>query len=425
MTHRPTARPPAARTGPTRRGLLGWFAGVAGVGVAGSALAGCSSGPAARGDATTAVSATSSKVDFHGAHQAGIATPAQDRLHFAAFDLLTTDKAAVVAMLRAWSDAAARMSDGRPVDASYDAPVLDPAAAPGDTGEADGLNAARLTITIGFGRSMFTKLGLTDRLPPGLVELPAFPGERLDARRSDGDIAIQACADDPQVAVHAIRNLVRLSRGTASLRWSQLGFGRTSSNSSSQATPRNLFGFKDGTANLRAEDPAAFDRSVWVAPDEAGSPAWMAGGSYLVARRIRMLLEVWDRTSLGEQEQVIGRHRLSGAPLGAAAENDPIRLAALPADSHVRLAHPDTNGGAAMVRRGYSFVDENDSLGRLDAGLFFLAYVRDPRTQFVPIMQKLAQNDAMNEYLSHVGSGLWAVPPGVQPGGYWGSGLFA
>jgi deferrochelatase/peroxidase EfeB len=138
-----------------------------------------------------------------------------------------------------------------------------------------------------------------------------------------------------------------------------------------------------------------------------------------------MLLEVWDRTSLGEQERVVGRHRLSGAPLGSASEHDPVRLAALPADSHVRLAHPDVNSGAAMLRRGYSFVDASDSLGRLDAGLFFLAYVRDPRTQFVPVMSRLARNDAMNEYLSHVGSGLWAVPPGARPGGYLGEGLFA
>jgi deferrochelatase/peroxidase EfeB len=428
MTAERTGREKSTSTGPSRRGLLGWFAGVAGAGAVGAGLAGCSSGSgsgSSGSNGAAAAAVTPTKVDFHGAHQAGIATPAQDRLHFATFDLLTTDKPAVVAMLQAWADAAARMTEGHPVDASYEAAVLDPAAPPGDTGEADGLDAGRLTITIGFGRSMFAKLGLTDKMPPALAALPAFPGERLDAARSDGDIAVQACADDPQVAVHAIRNLVRLSRGTASLRWSQLGFGRTSSTSSSQATPRNLFGFKDGTANLRAEDPASFDRSVWVGSDDAGSPPWMAGGSYLVARRIRMLLEVWDRTSLGEQEQTIGRSRLSGAPLGSANENDPIRLAALPATSHVRLAHPDTNNGAAMVRRGYSFVDENDSLGRLDAGLFFLAYVRDPRTQFVPIMQKLAMNDALNEYLTHVGSGLWAVPPGVQPGGYWGEGLFA
>jgi deferrochelatase/peroxidase EfeB len=402
--------------GPTRRGLLGLFAG--------AGLAGCS-GNGTTSSTSAGTTTNTTKVAFHGEHQAGIATPAQDRLHFAAFDLLTTDRAAVVAMLQTWTDAAARMADGHPVDSSYEAPTLDPAAPPGDTGEADGLSPARLTLTVAFGRTFFERLGLDAQMPAALRDLPKFPGERLDPRRSNGDIAVQACADDPQVAVHAIRNLARLARGTASVRWSQLGFGRTSSTSSSQATPRNLLGFKDGTANLRAEDPAAFQRSVWVGADDPDSPGWMSGGSYLVARRIRMLIEVWDRTSLGEQEQVIGRHRLSGAPLGAQAENDPIRLPALPADSHVRLAHPDTNNGAAMLRRGYSFVDESDSLGRLDGGLFFLAFVRDPHRQFVPVMNKLAASDALNEYLSHVGSGLWAVPPGVQPGGYLGQGVFA
>jgi deferrochelatase/peroxidase EfeB len=407
---------------PSRRGLLGLFAGAAGAGIAGAGLAGCSRDGSSASPAAVTVDTT--KVAFHGAHQAGIDTPAQDRLHFAVFDLLTSDKAAVVAMLQAWTDAAARMADGRPVDASYEAPTLDPAAPPGDTGEADGLSPSRLTITVGFGRSFFDRLGLQDKTPTALADLPAFPREQLDPRRSDGDIAVQACADDPQVAVHAIRNLVRLARGTASLRWTQLGFGRTSSTSSSQATPRNLFGFKDGTANLRAEDTAAMANSVWVGPADGGSPAWMQGGSYLVARRIRMLIEVWDRSALSDQEQTIGRQRLSGAPLGGTSEYDPIRLAALPVDSHVRLAHPDTNSGAAMLRRGYSFVDESDSLGRLDAGLFFLAYVRDPQKQFVPIMNRLASSDALNEYTTHVGSGLWAVPPGVQPGGYWGETLF-
>jgi deferrochelatase/peroxidase EfeB len=395
------------------------------VGLAGAGVAGCSSGAESSGQADLVSSSTPTKVEFHGPHQAGIATPAQDRLHFAAFDLLTSDPAAVRRMLQAWTNAGARMAEGRPVDASYEAPVLDENAPPGDTGEADGLEPARLTLTVGFGRSFFERLGLEDRMPAALRDLPAFPADRLDPRRSNGDIAVQACADDPQVAVHAIRNFARLARGTAGVRWSQLGFGRTSSTSSGQATPRNLFGFKDGTANLRAEDPAAFDRSVWVGADDPDSPAWMAGGSYLVARRIRMHIEVWDRTSLGEQEQVIGRHRLSGAPLGGKAENDPLRVPALPVDSHVRLAHPETNGGAEMLRRGYSFVDESDSLGRLDAGLFFLAFVRDPHRQFVPVQQRLAENDTLNEYISHVGSGLWAVPPGVPRGGFLGEGLFA
>jgi len=194
------------------------------------------------------------------------------------------------------------------------------------------------------------------------------------------------------VAVHAVRNLVRLGFGVVSVRWSQLGFGRTSSTSTSQATPRNMFGFKDGTANLKAEDAAALRTHVWVQPgdDPTGRGAWLTGGSYLVARRIRMTIETWDRDTLDDQEQVIGRHKLSGAPLGHIDELDALDLKAThpdgalvtPERSHVRLAHPDTNGGVRLLRRGYSFVDGSDDLGRLDAGLSFLAYQRDPHRQF-------------------------------------------
>ncbi len=105
--------------------------------------------------------------------------------------------------------------------------------------------------------------------------------------------------------MHAVRNLVRMGFGTTAVRWSQLGFGRTSSTSTAQATPRNLFGFKDGTHNLKAEEPDELDRHVWIQPGDG--PAWLDGGTYLVARRIRMHIEIWDRTSLSEQERLVGR----------------------------------------------------------------------------------------------------------------------
>jgi deferrochelatase/peroxidase EfeB len=234
------------------------------------------------------------------------------------------------------------------------------------------------------------------------------------------------------VAVHAIRNLARIGMGVVSVRWSQLGFGRTSSTSRDQATPRNLFGFKDGTANLKAEDVDLLREHLWVQPGDA--PPWMEGGAYLVTRKIRMIIETWDRTSLAEQEAVIGRTKGSGAPLGKSGEFDEINLAApgpdgkpaVPAKAHVRLAHPDNNGGARLLRRGYNFVDGSDGLGRLDAGLFFIAYQRDPRRQFVPIQTQLARSDAMNEYLRHVSSALFACPSGVrEPGDFWGRALFA
>ncbi|GAB3585673.1 iron uptake transporter deferrochelatase/peroxidase subunit [Calidifontibacter terrae] len=373
--------------------------------------------------------------EFYGRHQAGIATPAQDRLHFAAFDVTTTDRQELITLLRAWSDAAARMTQGLPADTedtSYDAP-------PADTGEADGLSASGLTLTFGFGPTLFRdasgkdRFGIAAKTPKALRELPHFPGDNLEADRSGGDLCVQACADDPQVAVHAIRNLARIGFGTVALRWSQLGFGRTSSTSTTQATPRNLFGFKDGTANLKAENAALLDKHVWVGAGDDAQADWLTGGSYLVARRISMHIEPWDRTSLREQENVIGRDRKEGAPLSGGTEfsdpkfnvkgNDGKPLIGM--DSHVRLAHSSTNKGVQMLRRGYNYTDGSNALGRIDAGLFFIAYVRNPDTHYIPMQQQLSKNDRMMEYIQHTGSALFAVPPGAAKNAYVGASLFA
>ncbi len=403
--------------GLSRRSLLGLMgAGAVGAAAAtGGTLALTGTSRAAAHPALTAI-------DFHGAHQAGIVTPVQDRLHFAAFDVVTRDRAALVAMLREWTAAAAKMTAGQQVGTTGAAggPVEAP---PDDTGEAVGLPPSRLTLTIGFGPSLFDgRFGLGASRPPALVDLPPFRGDTLDPARCGGDIVVQACADDPQVAVHAIRNLARLGFGAAVVRWSQLGFGKTSTTTRDEGTPRNLFGFKDGTANMTTTDTSRQDEHVWV--DSGDGPAWMAGGSYLVARRIRMIIETWDRTSLAEQQQIFGRDKGEGAPLGHAREFDDFNPADLPANSHVRLAHPATNDGAELLRRGYSFTDGSDGLGHLDAGLFFLAYQRDPRRQFIPMQERLARSDTLNEYIRHTGSGIWACPPGVRPGGYWGDTLF-
>ena len=295
-------------------------------------------------------------------------------------------------------------------------------APPADTGEAVGLDAANLTLTVGFGPGLFDdRFGLGASRPAALADLPAFPGDTLDPALCGGDLAVQACSDDPQVAVHAVRNLTRIAAGRAAVRWAQLGFGKASATESAGPTPRNLFGFKDGTANILGDDADALAEHVWAHGSDGSG--WMAGGSYLVARRIRMTIETWDRTSLDEQETVIGRTKDVGAPLGRARERATVRPAELPATSHVRLAHPSLHGGARLLRRGYNFVDGSDGLGHLDAGLFFLAYQRDPRRGFVPIQTELARHDAMNEYVRHTGSSLWAVPPGVRPGGWWGETL--
>jgi deferrochelatase/peroxidase EfeB len=415
----------------SRRRLLG----TAGAGaVAGAAVVGGIGVARAGDDQEQAAPDAAQGYPFHGEHQAGIVTPAQDRLHFVSFDVITDDRNELVELLKAWTDAARRMTAGRdagPVGAVDG----EPHAPPDDTGEAIGLPASGLTLTIGFGPTLFEtadgtdRFGLAARRPAPLAALPAFAGDRIDPAVSGGDLCIQACANDPQVAVHAVRNLVRLGAGVVSVRWSQLGFGRTSSTSTGQATPRNLFGFKDGTNNLKAESAQALDRFVWVADGDSGAE-WLAGGSYLVTRRIRMLVEPWDTATLDEQERTIGRTKAAGAPLGQRREFDPVDVtaqvdgeSAIPETSHVFLAHP-TNAGTAILRRGYSFVDGSDGLGRLDAGLFFIAYQRDPETGFVQVQRNL-RLDAMNEYIRHTSSAVFACPPGVQEDDdWWGRALF-
>lgn len=366
---------------------------------------------------------TSDPFPFYGEHQAGIVTPAQDRLHFVAFDVTTSRREELITLLQEWTAAAARLTQGREAG-SFGAVDGSPEAPPDDTGEALGLPASGLTLTIGFGPSLFDdRFGLASKRPAALADLPKFPGEQLIPEISGGDICVQACAHDPQVAVHAIRNLARIGFGKVSVRWSQLGFGRTSSTSRAQVTPRNLMGFKDGTNNLKLEDAALLRDHLWASSSDGAG--WMAGGSYVVTRKIRMMVETWDRTSLREQEDIFGRDKGEGAAVGKKAEFDPVDLSAMKADAHVRLAHPTVNGNAHLLRRGYNFVDGSSDLGRLDAGLFFIAYQRDPRKQFVPVQMNLAKNDSLNEYIKHVSSGVFACPAGVRDAGdYWGRALF-
>jgi deferrochelatase/peroxidase EfeB len=403
----------------SRRALLaGSTVAAAAVAAAGIAAA---TAPAASADGSAQV------VPFRGAHQAGIATAAQDRIVFASFDVTTSAAAALRALLAAWTPAAERMTRGEPV-----ATPLSPYEPPSDTGEAVGLGPSGLTLTIGFGPSLFDdRFGLAAMRPAVLQALPAFPGDDLDPSRSGGDLCVQACADDAQVAFHAIHNLARIGLGVVALRWIQTGFGRTSSTTSSQQNPRNLLGFKDGTDNLLADHPADFDRFVWVGA-ETDQP-WMRGGSFLVARRIRTRLESWAATPLETQQDVIGRFKSSGAPLSGAKEHDRVDLSArgalgaplIPLGAHIRTAAPSTNGGVRILRRGYSFADGVDpQTAELDAGLFFICFQRDPVRQFSAIQGNLAINDTLRNYIVHTSSAVFACPPGTRAAGTWGETLF-
>lgn len=414
-----------ARTGISRRGLFGAIG-------AGAALVGAGA-VAGRVTAPEPESHLDDVVAFHGEHQAGIVTPAQDRLHFVAFDVTTDSRDELVALLRTWTQVAERMTAGAETypNGAFGGAQYSP---PSDTGEALDLAASQLTITIGFGPSLFgtpehDRFGIYSKKPAALADLQHFPGEILDQSRCGGDIAIQACANDPQVAVHAIRNLARLGVGTVAVKWSQLGFGRTSSTSQAQVTARNMMGFKDGTNNIKSEDDTAVSDFVWVDPKD--DQEWLAGGTFLVARRIRMLIESWDRTTLNEQERVIGRLKGSGAPLGGSDEFEAVDLQSkgptgpvIATDAHIRLASHESLNGVKLLRRGYNFTDGSDGFGHLDAGLFFIAFCRDPLKQFVPMQLQLARSDSLNEYIQHVASAVFAVPPGLREGEFWGSTLF-
>jgi deferrochelatase/peroxidase EfeB len=372
-------------------------------------------------------------VEFWGDHQAGIVTPAQEHTYFATFDLTTDKRDDVVNLLRTWTRAAARMAAGQtaaPETPDGDTPGLDSA-------EALGLPAARLTMTFGFGAGLFEKAGkdrygLAALRPQALVDLPRFNGDQLEPTRTGGDLSVQACADDPQVAFHAVRQLARLAYAVADIRWVQTGFMSRPANGD---TPRNLMGFKDGT-----QTPTQIDQVVWVGDD---GPAWMQGGSYVVVRRIRMALEHWDRTNVDFQEQTFGREKYSGAPLGLKGEFEPLGLdrtdkdenPVIPENAHVRLANSASNAGAEVLRRGYSYNDGvNFTAERwppwrqgmeYDAGLFFLCYQRDPRTGFIRIFENMAKFDMLNQFVTHVGSGLFACPGGVRAGEFIGQRLFA
>jgi deferrochelatase/peroxidase EfeB len=375
---------------------------------------------------------------FYGKHQGGITTPQQRNAYFAALDLATAKRADVIALLKTWTDAAARLTRGdtaQPLPATGGDDV-----APADSGDALGIGASRLTITFGFGPGLFAvagkdRYGLAKQRPAALVDLPRFNGDQLIPEKTGGDLFIQACANDAQVAFHAVRQLVRLGGNAVQMRWGQAGF----TSGKPGETPRNLMGFKDGTMNPSRDDPAAMNEFVWAGNE---GPAWMNGGTYTVVRRIRITLEHWDNTELGFQEQVFGRKKYSGAPIGGKQEFEALDLDAvdkdgnsvIPDNAHARLASPQVNNGAQILRRAYSYNDSaNFYIERwppwrqqteYDAGLMFVAHQRDPRKGFIPINEKLAKLDIMNQFTTHVGSAIFACPPGAQPGSYIGAALF-
>lgn len=381
----------------------------AGIGGAGLALglSGASAFFANKEQSSKNIADGQEEISFYGKHQAGITTPMQKNIYFVVLDLRTTDKNELIQLFKDWTDYSQKLVNGELVKKDGSNALLPPS----DTGETVGLNPYRLTLTFGVSASFLTKLGLEKKRPKLFRDLPAFPKEQLREQYTGGDIVIQACADDEQVAFHAVRNLIRKGRNKVTMKWSQSGFAAIGDR---METPRNLFGFKDGTANVTTEK--YFDKVVW-----ADSQDWMKNGSYMAVRRIIMHLETWDRTNLQEQENTFGRYKESGAPFGKKNEFDEVDLSLLPVDSHVRLAK---EVDLPILRRSYSYSDGIDpKTGQFDAGLLFIAFQKDP-DRFVKIQTNLGADDKMNEYVTHIGSGLFACFGGVKEGGYIGQDLF-
>lgn len=335
--------------------------------------------------------------------------------HIVAFDLAPdADRKAAAALLRRWSRTAEELMAGRTPDA--------------DTAIALDAGPSSLSVTFGLGHSFFDRTGLQKRRPVQLDPLPDFSADELDPKRSNGDLWIQIGADDALVAFHALRALQKDAAGGARLRWQMSGFNRTPGATARPMTARNLMGQIDGTNNPQPAEKD-FDERIFVGRD--ADQEWMRGGSYAVVRRIRMLLDDWEKRSVHQQEKIIGRRKDNGAPLTGGSETTPMDLdknaadglPVIPADAHARIAAPESNQGAALLRRPFSYHDGFRDDGAPDAGLLFICWQADPLRAFTQLQRKLDRGDALSPFLRHEASGLYAVPPAATSGGYVGQPL--
>ncbi|MFE3742683.1 iron uptake transporter deferrochelatase/peroxidase subunit [Streptomyces sp. NPDC059134] len=394
-------------------------AGAAGLALGAAGATGYAS--ARRPDPVTALTTVGTEaVPFHGAHQSGITTPAHARGHLVAFDLAPgAGRKEAAALLRRWSASARTLMAGGPAGGGH------------DIGIALDAGPSSLTVTFGFGHSFFGRTGLTARRPAALDPLPAFSADHLDPARSNGDLWIQIGSDDALVAFHALRTLQKDAGSAARVRWQMNGFNRSPGATAQPMTARNLMGQVDGTRNPKPSDPD-FDQRIFVpAKAPTGTPEWMTGGSYAVVRRIRMLLDDWEELAVDQQERVIGRRKSDGAPLTGGTETTEPDLdkrgpdgdLMIPSNAHARISRPDANGGAAMLRRPFSFHDGIGADGTPDAGLLFVCWQADPLKGFVPVQRKLDRGDALSAFIRHESSGLFAVPGGARQGEYVGQPL--
>jgi deferrochelatase/peroxidase EfeB len=378
--------------------------------LAGAAGGGLALGAAgyARLDGGSSASAESDVEPFHGTYQAGIVTPQPKYLQFGSLDVTATGKAGLRDLMRSLTATAAGLAAGRAGGEAFD--------------------PSRLTITFGLGASAFdSRFGIAAHRPPALVDMPSFKGDRLQPELTGGDIGVQCCATSHEVVDRALHAMVAAAHGAATLRWSQYGFVRDPLPGEKGGTPRNIVGFKDGTNNLKVDDTAKMRSNVWV--NAGDGPGWMTDGTYMVTRNLKVLVANFLIEPLDVQQYAFGRYKASGAPFGQTNEFAPVIVSKEPPDSHIMVANPRKPGSEAerILRRSYTFTDGYDAqISNPTGGLFFIAFNRDPRRQFIPIQQRLATHDRFTvEYPVPRGSAMYAVPPGIRPGGYVGESILA
>jgi deferrochelatase/peroxidase EfeB len=383
---------------------------------------------AGAGEPTTPPSGVPLVVPFHGPHQAGVTTPQPTAGLVVAFDLLVETRDELRRLFRDLTEILRPLAEGgRP-------PVDDPRFPPADSGVlGPEIRPEWFTATVAVGASLFDgRFGLAPLKPAQLGEMGAFPNDALDDDLCHGDLAIQFCAESAEEVIHALRAVVKATPDRLAIKWKQEGFTATHGTRRGPiGTGRNLLGFKDGTANADVGDTTLMDDWIWVRPG-AGEPAWATGGSYQVIRLIRNFVEFWDRTPLGEQERIFGRHKDSGAPLGRTDEFDPPDYASdpkgerIPLDAHIRRANPRTREETArLIRRGFNYSNGVTRAGQLDMGLLFVSFQADLGRGFVAAQSRL-DGEPLEEYVKPFGGGYFFVLPGVPTReAALGDGLFA
>jgi deferrochelatase/peroxidase EfeB len=375
--------------------------GAGAVGAAGGALAQGATRPAAEEQSAAEIAERSlaselaTRVAFDGPHQAGILNRAPAQATFVALDSIAPNRSTLVAALEDLSTRARELTQGSTVGSEE---LDDP---PPDCGILGPINAPdELTVTIAFGASLFDgRYGLAALKPSELEKMPNFPTDDLDPTRSDGDVLLSICAAQRDTVAHTLRELMRAVVGHMVARWSLDGFQSAKRGPTPRSNPRNLFAFRDGTANPDTGDASLMDELIWIPPARLGSnePAWTAGGTYQVTRAIRMHVEFWDRVGMFEQQHMIGRDRASGAPLGGSEEFEDPRYdldpegTRIPLNAHIRLANPRTpqTANQRILRRGYNYDRGIDEAGNLDQGLAFVAFNQSIRRQFATIQGRL------------------------------------